>query len=161
MFPDPSVLTFRAFAADHGYELVDLVRRGTKRSPLFQIRLDKPESAPGNGVTVEDCVVMTRLLREAWPTIGDPAVAADFEISSPGIERPVRFVEHWRRYIGRAVHVKAKVLGGKTTAMIVDVPDEAHVTLQPKQGEPQTLALETIQEARLVYDWSAPGHTQE
>lgn len=158
---DPSVPTFRAFAADHGFELVDLVRKGSKRSPLFQIRLDRPESAPGNGVTVEDCVRMTRLLREAWPSIGDPDTEPEFEVSSPGIERPVRFVEHWRRYIGRAVHVKAKAFGGRTVATIGQVPDEEHVVLVPKKGEPQTLAFDAIQEARLVYDWSAPRPTQE
>ena len=158
---DPSVQTFRAFAADHGYELVDLVRRGTKRTPLFQIRLDKPDSAPGHGVTVEDCVRMTRLLRDAWPTIGEPGTEAEFEVSSPGVERPVRFVEDWRRFVGRAVHVKAKALGGKTIATITEVPDDGHVLLAPKHGEPQLLALEAIQEARLVYDWSAPRHTQE
>lgn len=158
---DPLVPTLRTFAADHGFELVDLVRRGTKRSPLFQIRLDRPDSAPGRGVTVEDCVRMTRVLREAWPAIGEPGTEAEFEVSSPGIERPVRFAEHWRRYVGREVRVKAKAFKGKTMVRIVGMPDDAHVILAPAQGEPQTLAIDAIQEAQLVYDWSAPRHTQE
>ncbi len=158
---DPLVPTLRAFAATHGYELVDVVRRGTKRSPLFQIRLDRPDAAPGRGVTVEDCVAMTRALREAWAEIGEADTEPTFEVSSPGVERPVRFVEHWRRYVGREVRVKAKALGGKVVATIADVPDDGHVTLAPKKGGPQTLAFDEIQEAQLVYDWSAPRHTQE
>lgn len=158
---DPLVPTLRAFATTHGYELVDVVRRGTARAPLYQIRLDRADSAPGRGVTVEDCVMMTRALREAWPELGPPDTEPTFEVSSPGVERPVRFLEHWRRYVGREVRVKSRALGGKVVATIADVPDDGHVTLAPKKGEPRTLAFDEIQEAQLVYDWSAPRHTQE
>ena len=34
------------------------------------------------------------------------------QVSSPGLERPVRFPEHWRKYLGRVVRVTSRALKG-------------------------------------------------
>ena len=44
------------------------------------------------------------------------------QTSSPGFERPVRFPEHWRRFLGREVRVRARVLRGHPRLTIVAVP---------------------------------------
>ena len=80
-------------------------------------------------------------------------------MSSPGIERPVRFPEHWQRYVGREVRLKAMGVSGVRTARIVAVPDALHVTLD-MGGETATLALEAIRDATLVYDWSRQGNRE-
>jgi ribosome maturation factor RimP len=79
-------------------------------------------------------------------------------VSSPGIERPVRFVDHWRRYVGRDVRLKAKGLAGTVTARIVAVPDEEQVTVAVGP-EHHTLPLAAIKRATLVVDWSTIGGT--
>jgi len=78
------------------------------------------------------------------------------EVSSPGIERPVRFASHWRRYVGHDVRLKAAGVKGKPTATIVAVPDDAHVALNI-DGSVETLPLEAIREATLIVDWSTFG----
>src|SRR5256884_3797063 len=53
------------------------------------------------------------------------------EVSSPGLERPVRWHRHWVRFVGR--EVQATVAGlGRVRARIVAVPDEATVVLEPQ-----------------------------
>jgi ribosome maturation factor RimP len=79
------------------------------------------------------------------------------EVSSPGLERPLRWPEHWRRFIGRRARVRAQPLGGRRVVEIVAVPDDGHVTLRPDQGEAVTIGLDTISEATLVVDWATVG----
>ena len=146
--------------AQLGYELVDLEQGGTAQRPVLRLRVDRLESSPGHGITVDECGKISRAL-EAWLDHDHPLGARYvLEVSSPGLERPVRWPEHWRRFQGRAVRLKAKGLPGRPTATIVAVPDDAHVTLGvPDVGE-VTLPLAEIREATLVVDWDSISKRQ-
>ena len=74
------------------------------------------------------------------------------EVSSPGIERPLRWPEHWRRFIGRRARVRAAALGGRRRVEIVAVPDDEHVTVRAEDGAERTLPLAEIRDATLVWD---------
>jgi ribosome maturation factor RimP len=74
------------------------------------------------------------------------------EVSSPGIERPLRWPAHWRRFVGQHARVRADALGGRREVEIVAVPDDEHVTLRPVDGVEVTLPLEGIRDARLMAD---------
>jgi ribosome maturation factor RimP len=122
---------------------------------VLRLRVDRPESSPGHSITVDECGKISRAI-EGWLDRDHPLGARYvLEVSSPGLERPVRWPEHWRRFRGRAVRLKAKGLPGRPTATIVDVPDDAHVTLGLSDGGEVTLALEEIREATLVVDWDS------
>jgi ribosome maturation factor RimP len=71
------------------------------------------------------------------------------QVSSPGFDRPVRFARDWRRFIGRAVRLKAAGQAGRPRAEILAVPDDAHVELRLPDGTTQVVALEQISEATL------------
>jgi len=71
-------------------------------------------------------------------------------------ERPVRYPEHWRRYRGRFVRVRARTLKGHPRAQIVDVPDDRHVVLRLADQSEITLELGDLREALLVPDESGP-----
>lgn len=157
---DAPLLQVRHLLDELGFELVDLQRRGSARHPVLQVRIDRPESAPGAGVTTEDCVRVTRALLERWPSFAPGVPVPECEVSSPGIERPVRFPEHWRRYVGRRVRLRTKALPGRPVATIAAVPDDAHVTLALDGGAEQTVRLDEIHEATLVFDWGAYGKRQ-
>jgi ribosome maturation factor RimP len=67
----------------------------------------------------------------------------------------VRWPEHWRRYLGQRVRVRARGVSGRPVGVIREVPDDEHVVLEFEgQREPQQLALADITEATLVVDWS-------
>ncbi|MBI1966815.1 MAG: hypothetical protein HYS40_02390 [Gemmatimonadetes bacterium] len=74
------------------------------------------------------------------------------EVSSPGMERPLRWHRHWVRFVGRDVKVKLAGLG-RVRARIVAVPDESTVVLQPDGGPPLPVPLTDIRDARLAVDW--------
>jgi ribosome maturation factor RimP len=136
-----------------GFELVDVRLGGPPHRRVVRVRIDRPDSRPGAGVTSDDCARVSRALTAWFPVVAPGEAVETLEVSSPGIERPIRWPEHWRRYAGLRVRLKAAGVSGRPVALIVDVPDEEHVTLDIERVGRQTLALDDIREATLVVDW--------
>jgi ribosome maturation factor RimP len=157
---DPlSVESLQSAVTALGFELVDVELVGPAARQEVRLRIDRPGgAAPGEGVTTDDCRRVSRALEERLDTSGVVGSRYVLEVSSPGIERPVRFAEHWRRYVGRDVRIKAKGLSGTVTARIVAVPDEEQVTVAVGP-EHHTLPFAAIKRATLVVDWSTLGGT--
>ncbi len=145
----------RGRVAGLGYELVDLRQRGTRQRVVLKVRIDRPDATPGHGITVEECATVSRAL-ERWLDETDalgPRYA--LEVSSPGIERPVRWPEHWERYTGHDVHVRVAGRGRLRATIMGLVPDRTAVVLRPAGAE-ETLSVpfEEARDATLVVDWS-------
>jgi ribosome maturation factor RimP len=152
MLTDNLVEAVRSRLETLGLDLADLRLGGTPHRPLVQVRIDWPPADPERRVTVDDCALASRTL-EAWLDNGGPlGPRYQLEVSSPGLDRPVRWHRHWVRFVGREVQVKLEGLG-RVRARIVAVPDEATVVLHPEGREPVTLPLEKAREARLAVDW--------
>ena len=147
----------RDHIATLGFELVDLKRTGTLQRPILQVRVDRPDSRPGQGVTADDCAVISRSLESFLETRAMVGPRYVLEVSSPGLERPLRLPAHWRRFAGRQARVRARPLSGKNRVEIVSVPDDEHVVVRLEDGSEMTLAFEEIREAVLVVDWGVIG----
>ncbi len=83
------------------------------------------------------------------------------EVSSPGLERPLRTPEHFRRATGSEVRVKT--LAGfdgprRLTGTLEAVADDG-VELRSSDGELCRIAFEQLASARTVFDWG-PGRHQ-
>ncbi len=91
-----------------GYELVDC-----ERSPqgLLRVYIDRMPGQPydqvGEYVTVEDCEKVTRQLQYALEVAN--AEYARLEVSSPGLDRPLKTPEHFARFVGADVEITLKV----------------------------------------------------
>ena len=157
MSADALLAPIRDHLAGLGFELVDLRRTGTMQRPILQVRVDRPDSRPGQGVTAEDCAGISRSLERFLESRAKVGPRYVLEVSSPGLERPLRWPAHWRRFVGERVRVRAPQLGGRRTVRIVEVPDDEHVVLRGEDGVQHTLALDAIAEATLVVDWEQVG----
>jgi ribosome maturation factor RimP len=138
-----------------GFELVDLRHGGSARRPHLSVRIDWAEAVPGRTVTVDDCAVVSRAL-EAWlDTTGVGEGRYILEVSSPGMDRPLRRLEEWRRFTGRKVDVLVPQWGGRFTVTHIGVVDGPLplVELEMPKGERRTIQLSDIKEARLAIDW--------
>jgi ribosome maturation factor RimP len=152
MSADALLSPIRDHVAELGFELVDLRRTGTLQRPILQVRVDRPDSRPGQGITADDCARISRSLErflESRAMVGPRYV---LEVSSPGLERPLRWPEHWRRFVGRHARIRAESLRGRNRFEILSVPDEDHVVLRREDGSEVTLAFDAIREATLVAD---------
>jgi len=157
MSADALLAPIRDHLAGLGFELVDLRQTGTLQRPMLQVRVDRQDSRPGQGVTADDCAGISRSLErflESRAMVGPRYV---LEVSSPGLERPLRWPEHWRRFVGEQARVRSRLLGGRRTVRIVALPDDEHVTLRGDDGTEITLPLDGIAEATLVVDWGRLG----
>ena len=152
MSADALLAPIRDHIAGLGFELVDLRRTGTLQRPILQVRVDRPDSRPGQGVTADDCAAISRSLERFLETRAMVGPRYGLEVSSPGFERPLRWPEHWRRFIGREARVRAESLRGRNRVRIVAVPDDEHVIVRRDDGTDLTLAFEAIREATLVAD---------
>jgi ribosome maturation factor RimP len=160
MLSESLLEAFRTRVESLGFDLADLRIGGTPNRPLVQVRIDRLPDGQDRQVTVDDCATVSRALESWLDSGGGPSLGPRYvlEVSSPGLERPLRWHRHWVRFVGRDVH--AKVAGvGRVRARIVAVPDEATVVLEPTEGmevgaaHRLTVKLADVRDARLAVDW--------
>src|SRR3954470_11716667 len=121
MSVDALLVPIRDLLAGLGFELADLRRTGTLERPILQVRVDRPDSRPGQGVTADDCAGISRSLERFLETRALVGPRYVLEVSSPGLDRPLRWPEHWRRFIGRQARVRAVGLRGRQRVEILAV----------------------------------------
>jgi ribosome maturation factor RimP len=137
-----------------GFDLFELRRGGTRSRPVLEVRLDRRDGAE---VTVDDCARASRAI-EARLDGGD-LVAPQYvlQVSSPGVERPLRGPADWRRFAGRWASVNSPALGGRAEYSIVALEggDGAEVAvLQDAKGNERRVALSDVSDARLAFRWT-------
>jgi len=136
-----------------GYDLVELRRGGMKRRPLIDVRIDRRD---GTRVTIEDCALVSKAIEPRLDESG--LVGQDYvlEVSSPGLERPLRNAADWRRFSGCAAKVLAPALGGRMEVEVIGVDDSTGVemaVMREKRGTELRIPLADVREARLVFRW--------
>jgi ribosome maturation factor RimP len=115
---------------------------GSRRAPKLRIYIDRP-----SGVDLDLCARVTHHLRDL---LREYAV----EVSSPGPERPLTKLDHYRRYLGRRVRVRTReaIEGRKDFKGELIGADEGGVALAAEWGT-ITIPHERIRRSSLV---SAP-----
>ena len=88
-------------AAAEGLELVDVELAGAGGHPTLRLYIDK-----AGGVSLDDCTQVSRALSAALD-VEDPIDGSyELEVSSPGLDRPLRTREHFEQFAGEKVRVK-------------------------------------------------------
>ena len=101
--------TVAATVTGLGYELVDIERvpAGTLRVFIDRVPGRTYASGPGEFVTVDDCEQVTRQLQYALEV--DTVAYTRLEVSSPGLDRPLRCEADFERFAGQEVSVTLKL----------------------------------------------------
>lgn len=126
-----------------GYELVDLEM---SRSGLARVFIDKQ-----GGVTVEDCAAVSRHLTRVFAVEGFDYER--LEVSSPGLDRPLKRIEDFERFAGRDASVRLKLPRDgrrRLEGRIVGIEDA--MVLIEVEGKRWSVAMTDIDRARLVPD---------
>lgn len=96
-----------------GYELVDIERTS---GGLLRVTIDQPQvqGAPEQFINAEDCEKVTRQLQFVLEVEG--AAYSRLEVSSPGIDRPLRSEKDFERFAGELVDITLKAAIGSAAA---------------------------------------------
>lgn len=80
------------------------------------------------------------------------------EVSTPGLERPLRIPEHYAGAVGTTVKVKTRpgVEGDRRVTGTVTAADDATVTVRADDGTERTLRYDDIERARTTFEWGPP-----
>lgn len=111
-----------------GYETVDVEKRSEYGEVHITIYVDK---VPG-GMSLDDCervhYEVEPILDELAPTGGKPYV---LEVSSPGLDRPLKTQRDFERNYGKEIEVKlyAPIKGKKTYEGVLEERTEGYVSL--------------------------------
>lgn len=126
-----------------GYELVDL--QVSNRGGLLRLFIDKP-----GGIGLEDCAAVSRQLSRVLEVEG---VEYDrLEVSSPGLDRPLRKAQDFARFAGQKADVRMRTPDASGRRRFVGVlrgENGGRVSLE-LEGQTVALAIEDIDRARLV-----------
>jgi ribosome maturation factor RimP len=138
-----------------GFELFDLRRRGSRSRPVLDLRIERRDGAR---VSVDDCARVSRAVEarlEAERLVGEQYV---LEVSSPGIERPLRGPADWRKFAGQTAVVTAPSLpAGKAEVTIVALEGESGeevAVVRDERGAEHRLRLAEVSQARLAFHWN-------
>ena len=126
-----------------GFELVDM--QVSSRGRFLRIFMDKP-----GGITVEDCAAVSRHLSRVLEVEG---IDYDrLEISSPGLDRPLRKPADFARFAGQRVDVRMRLAdasGRRRYVGLLRGIEGATATVEV-DGAPVALQLDGMDRARLV-----------
>jgi ribosome maturation factor RimP len=150
-----------ARVGDLGYELVEVRWGGSGQRPQLKLRIDRPDSAPGAGVTVEECASVSRAL-EPWLDEHE-ALSRRYvlEVSSPGVDRPLVRARDFERFRGERVAVIGRdVLAGLATRLEGELlglqgegSESEAVKLRLPDGSEVGVPRAEIRKAHLVFEW--------
>lgn len=150
--PDPTEETlerlFEPVAAGRGLELVAVELKGGRGSRLLRVTIERP----GGAIDVADCAGFSREI-SALLDVEDP-VAGSFhlEVSSPGVERPLRKRRDFERFAGEEVSIRHRTAGGRRTVSGVlrgiDASDQ--VLLETGTGV-ERVAFDSVENAHIVF----------
>lgn len=136
---------------EKGFEVVDVERQG----PLLRVTVDllvgpgDQVDRPG-GIDMEAVTEATRLINDLLDRHDLVGEKTTLEVSSPGIERPLRTPEHFKRFVGTEVAVKAKpgTEGERRLTGVLEAADDEGVVVAGRR-----LAYADIERARTVFVW--------
>jgi ribosome maturation factor RimP len=91
-----------------GYELVDLEWKHESGRWVLRVFIDRREGATDLRVSLDDCANVSHELSTALDVADVIAPAYTLEVSSPGLNRPLRKEADFRRFIGQKAKIRTK-----------------------------------------------------
>ena len=115
-----------------GYELVDFEHSARG---LMRVFIDKPD-----GIGVEDCASVSNHLTRVF--LVENIEFERLEVSSPGLDRPLKTLAHYEQYRGRAVKVRLNTLvdGRKRFDGVIEAMDGETIVFGVIEGDGATKA---------------------
>jgi len=140
--------------ASLGLELVELEYKRFGRSMVLRLFIDRP-----GGVTLDDCASVSRELSQVLDVEDFIREFYTLEVSSPGLDRPLKKESDYLRYTGRLVKLRTFELlpddAGNMRKTFVGTLvglEDGIVRLTLQEGQSASLPLGKIAKANLEFE---------
>jgi len=144
-------------ASSHGLEVWDVVSRREISGQVMRVFIDRPGPAatPDESVSIEDCELVSREIGTILDVEDPLPFAYTLEVSSPGLDRPLRGLDDYRRFAGRwaKVVVKEAVDNQKAFEGRLNGVDGDMVLLEASNGRLHKLPMHLITRGRLEVEF--------
>ncbi|MDP2038285.1 MAG: hypothetical protein Q8L04_12955 [Ignavibacteria bacterium] len=136
---------FEEIVSSLGYLLIELSIRGDHHLKVLELYIDNEK-----GITTDDCVIVSRAVNEAIEV--EKLIDMNFrlDVSSPGTERPLKFLVQYQKHIGRkfeVLHTEANE-EKKLTAKLLRIEGE-NLFFAEKGGETK-IEFKNITQAKVL-----------
>lgn len=145
-----------------GLRCIDVQWQASENTLVIYIEVadfTSPSSEAGDRITFAECKKVTRSLQEL--TEFDELVPDDvrLEVSSPGVEPPIRKKEDFARFCGQKVRMLIEVLDGDEPheafeGCLIDVDDEGPLLSLANAGTEIRVPFGEIISCHLAFDWN-------
>jgi ribosome maturation factor RimP len=140
-------------ADGEGMEVVDVELRpeGSRRGRVLRLYLDKH-----GGPNIDELGRVSRQLSELLDTQDIVEGSYTLEVSSPGINRPLKKPEHFQRFIGKRVRVRTgdMIEGRRSFLGILKEVTGEKIKIEV-EGKQYDIPFSTIEKSNYEHDWSA------
>ena len=130
---------------DNGFRLYDIEISEENGYKYYRIFIQK---ADGGRVNLDECAIINRIVSPIFDVEYNSDDAYFLEVSSPGIERPLKTLEHFIMSVGEKVRITLKD-GSKIIGKLQSV-DEKNGKIDVKN---RIIPLDTIKRARTYFEW--------
>jgi ribosome maturation factor RimP len=136
-----------------GFELIEVEYRCESPGWVLRLFIDKPD-----GVTIEHCAQMSRLIGDVLDVEDVIQSSYHLEVSSAGLNRPLRKIGHYRHQLGRVIELRTLIpIGNRRNFRgILQTVGDDHIGLMC-DGQLFEIRLDNVERAHLRYFDSIEG----
>jgi ribosome maturation factor RimP len=144
-------------AAGYGLEIFDVQFRREAPGMVLRVQIDRPGPAATaeDCVSVEDCAKVSRDLSAILDVDDVVPIAYTLEVSSPGLDRPLRQPDDYRRFTGRRAKIvmRERVDGQGFFRGRLSGVDGADVLIDAEDGKTHRVPMAVITRANLEVEF--------
>jgi ribosome maturation factor RimP len=157
------------YVRDAGFDLIEVQFAREQRGAVLRLFIDRPagseqdqtiEQTPDQGlVGVDDCERVSRDVSAALDVADNIAHTYLLEVSSPGLDRPLRRERDFAKFVGESARIRLMdgVEGRRNFYGTLRAAKDGRVEIAC-DGRSYTLPIDDIQKANLVPDWEREFH---
>ncbi len=133
---------------EQGIEVVELLQEQHSEQVLFKVFIDKDD-----GITVGDCSRVARLINDEFLKLDTADLHYRLEVSSPGLDRPLKTARDFKRNIARRVQVM--LTQDSSTAIIEGklVSVDEHILVIEKNNKSENIPFEKVVQGKVILPW--------
>jgi ribosome maturation factor RimP len=156
------------YVRDAGFDLIEVQFGREQRGAVLRLFIDRPAGGQGANagsatnptlISVDDCERVSRDVSAALDVADKILYEYQLEVSSPGLDRPLRRERDFARFVGESARVRLEVgvEGRRNFSGTIRGAKDGHVEIAC-DGRSYELPIDDIVRANLVPDWDREFH---